>query len=181
MKIRLRAFNIYLLAAALLLGCKTPQEKKEAAEAKRQKKELSTIRFHLEAENDTTGRAAPVPILRAAPILVNVIKDSFLDERDVIRASIIDTVGGFVIVIQFDDHGRFVLDTVTSAHKGTRIAIMTEAADRRWLAAPVITRRISDGSISFTPDATREESLRIVRGLNNASAKLRKKGLLSVQ
>ena len=114
-------------------------------------------------------------------MLVNVIKDSFLDERDVVKAAVLDTVGGFVIQINFDDHGRFVLDTVTSSNKGKRLAIMTEAADRRWLAAPVITGRIVNGTLSFTPDATREESLRIVRGLNNASAKLRKKGILSGQ
>ena len=181
MKIRLLAFNTFLLAGALVVGCKSPQEKKEAAQSKQQKKELSTLRLHLEAEGDTTGRAAPVPILRSAPMLVNVIKDSFLDERDVLKAAVLDTVGGFVIQINFDDHGRFVLDTVTSSNKGKRLAIMTEAADRRWLAAPVITARIVNGTLSFTPDATREESLRIVRGLNNASAKLRKKGILSGQ
>ncbi len=179
MKIRSLAFNTYLLAAALLLGCKTPQEKKSLAESKRQKKELSTIRFHLEAEGDATGRAEPVPILRAAPILVNVIKDSFLDERDVLKATLVDTVGGFVIQIQLDDHGRFVLDTVTTSNKGKRLAIMTEATDRRWLAAPVMTRRITDGVITFTPDATREEALRIIRGLNNTSLKIRKKGIIS--
>ncbi|MEO6035511.1 MAG: hypothetical protein ABIQ35_09670 [Verrucomicrobiota bacterium] len=179
MKIRLLAFNTYLLAAALLLGCKTPQEKREAAESKKQKKELSTIRFHLEAEGDSSGRAEPVPILRAAPVLVNVIKDSFLDERDVLKATLVDADGGFSIRVQLDDHGGFVLDTVTTSNKGKRLAIMTEATDRRWLAAPVITRRITDGVITFTPDATREESLRIVRGLNNTSLKIRKKGIIS--
>lgn len=178
MKIRLLSFNTYLMAALLLLGCKTPQEKRDSTESKRQKKEMSTIRFHLEAEGDTTGRASPVPILRAAPVLVNVIKDSFLDERDVLKATVIDTVGGFVIQIQFDDHGRFVLDTATSSNKGKRLAIMTESTDRRWLAAPVISRRITDGIFTFTPDATREEATRIVRGLNNVSAKIRKKGII---
>ncbi len=180
MKIRLVTFNTYLLAALLFAGCQSAQEKREAAESRKQKKELTTIRFHLEAAGDTTGRAEPVPIFRAAPVLVNVIKDSFLDERDVIKAMLVDNVGGFSIQIQFDDHGTFVLDTVSASNKGKRFAIMTEATDRRWLAAPIILRRISDGVFTFTPDATREEAIRIVRGLNNTSDKLRKKNLLGL-
>ena len=179
MKIRSLAFNIYLLAALFLLGCKTPEERKEAAESKRQKKELSTIRLHLEARGDTTGRAEMVPILRGAPIMVSVAKDSFLDERDVLKATLADSPDGFVIQLQFDDHGTFVLDTVTASSKGKRIAIVSEFNERRWLAAPVILKRVTDGVWTFTPDATREESLRIIRGLNNVSAKLRKKGILS--
>jgi hypothetical protein len=178
MKIRLLSFNIYLLAALLFLGCKSPQEKREAADSKRQKKELSTIRFHLEATGDSSGRAEQVPILRASPIVLNVIKDSFLDERDVLKATLVETAGGFAIEITFDDHGTLVLDTTSSSNKGKRIAIMTEATDRRWLAAPLISRRMSGGTLIFTPDATREEAARIVRGINNTVLKIRRKNQL---
>lgn len=180
MKNQWMAFNIYLLAALLVGGCKTAEEKKEAAQIKRQKKELSAIRFHLEAFGDTSGRAEPIDILRAAPVTVNVTKSSFLDERDVLKATVLDdSTGGFVMQIQFDDHGTLVLDTVTSSNRGRRIAIMAEFTEPRWLAAPVIVKRITTGTLVFTPDATREEAGRIARGLNNTSAKLRKKGILS--
>jgi len=178
MKSRFAAFNTYLLAAILLCSCKSSEERKEAANARKEKKEVSTVRFHLEARGDTTERSETVPILRASPIPVKIVKESFLDERDVLKASIIDAVGGFSIVIQFDKHGTFVLDAISTANKGKRIAIMTEAGDRRWLAAPVIPQRITDGVLTFTPDATREEAIRIVRGLNNLSAKIRKKRLI---
>ncbi|MEP6663653.1 MAG: hypothetical protein ABJC04_08305 [Verrucomicrobiota bacterium] len=144
-----------------------------------QKKELTAIRFHLEAPYDPTTRADRVTVLRASPIELNVIKDSFLDERDVSSATLVDYLGGFVIQIQFDAHGTFVLDSVTSSSKGKRIVIKTEADDQRWIAAPMISHRIGDGTLIFTPDATRLEAERIVRGLNNTSAKLHKKPLLA--
>ena len=36
---------------------------------------------------------------------------------------------------------------------------------------PRIATRITDGVLAFTPDATRAEAERIVRGLNNAAIK----------
>ena len=36
----------------------------------------------------------------------------------------------------------------------------------------MIAQRIPDGYFTFTPDATRAEAQRIVRGLNNVAAKL---------
>jgi hypothetical protein len=46
--------------------------------------------------------------------------------------------------------------------------------ENRFLGAPLITKRITDGVFVFTPDATREEAERIVAGLNNVIAKLKK-------
>jgi hypothetical protein len=169
MKIRWSAFNLFLLVAILLAGCKSAQEKIDAAQARRQKKELTALRLHLEAGRGDPSRTQSVPISRTTPILVNVEKDSFLDERDIARASLADYMGGFVIQIQFNDHGTLVLDTISSANKGKRIAIMADFGEQRWLAAPVLSRRIADGILTFTPDATSEEATRIVRGLNNTA------------
>jgi hypothetical protein len=46
--------------------------------------------------------------------------------------------------------------------------------DPRWLAAPQITKHLSAGVFTFTPDATREEAERIVTGLNNVAEKVKK-------
>lgn len=178
MKIRWSAFNLYLLAAVFLVGCKSPQEKMDAAEASRQKKELTALRVHLEAGNGTPARSQAVPILRSSPVLVKVETESILDERDILSATLADHMGGFVIQIQFDDHGTLVLDTTSKSNKGKRIAIMCDFGEQRWLAAPVLPRRITDGLLTFTPDATREEAVRIVRGLNNTVAKIKKKNRL---
>ena len=44
----------------------------------------------------------------------------------------------------------------------------------RWLAAPILQQRIRDGLLVFTPDATREEAERIVRGLKNVAKTVQK-------
>jgi hypothetical protein len=44
--------------------------------------------------------------------------------------------------------------------------------ESRWLAAPVIPRRISNGVLTFTPDASREEADLIAIGLNNVAKKV---------
>ena len=63
----------------------------------------------------------------------------------------------------------------TSQYKGQHIAVFSQFGDARWLAAPQITQQISDGVFVFTPDATMEESERIVRGLNNIAKEIKKK------
>ncbi len=179
MKIRWVAFNIYLLATALLLiGCKSPEQKRESAEMRKEKKEFSSIRVHLEGNVDAAGKTTEVTILRAAPVLINVLDSNFLDERDVKLATIIENAGGFAVKIQFNDHGVFALDVMSTSNKGRRIAIFSDFGEARWLAAPVMVRPIKDGVIVFTPDATREETARFVRGVNNTVKKLHKNELL---
>jgi hypothetical protein len=165
MKIRQPGFNIYLLLVLPVvfgsLSCRTAEERQKA-------NELSTIRFHLEVNADGTPFNSGVTIFRAMPILVNIARDALLDERDVDQAGVIDTEDGFAIRIQFNRHGAIVLENTTTSYKGQRLAILSEFGESRWLAAPLINRRIENGLFVFTPDATREEAERIVRGLNNA-------------
>ena len=78
-------------------------------------------------------------------------------------------------MIQFDKHGTLVLDNVTSSYKGSRIVVFSQFGSARWLAAPRIMNRISDGVFTFTPDASREETERIARGLNNIANEMKKR------
>ena len=48
------------------------------------------------------------------------------------------------------------------------------ARESAWLAAVLIRGRISNGMFRFTPDVSREEGIRIVRGLRNVIAKEKK-------
>jgi hypothetical protein len=172
MKIRFVSFNIYFCLALLgiSMGCKT-------TEVKKQGKEGSTIRLHLEVNADGTKRNSSVPVYRENPLLVNVNQAPFLTEGDIQAAAVADTIGGFVIRLEFNRHGALVLESITTSYKGKRIAIQSQFEESRWLAAPLITRSIIDGILIFTPDATREESERIVRGLNNLAAEVKKKDL----
>ena len=160
-------FKTYLritMALALLCGCQSPETKR--------KKQFSTLHVHLEVNRETTERTELVPIWREHPFMVNVQKFPFLNEGNVKQAMVIDVVGGFVLRLQFDRQGTWLLEQYTTANRGRRIAIMSQFGQVRWLAAPKISKPITDGTLVFTPDATREEAERIVRGLNNVAKKM---------
>jgi hypothetical protein len=166
MATRLVRFNSYLLLGLLLLGavgCKSMK-----------KKEATTLRLHQEVSADSSGRSSPVPVYRENPIYVNVEKEPFLTEGFVKKASVIDALGSFQIMVQYDQQGTWLLEQYTTAHRGRRIAIFSQFGSVRWLAAPLTTKRIADGVLVFTPDATREEAERIVLGLNNVAKEVQK-------
>ena len=85
-------------------------------------------------------------------------------------------IGGFALRIQFDHAGTALFEQCTAANLGRRIAVFSQFGEKlkdiRWLAAPMITHRITDGVFIFTPDATREECEEIALGLNNVAKKV---------
>jgi hypothetical protein len=168
MKSRLVRFNIYLvlLSLAWSAGCKTPEERKHA-------KEASTFRVYLDSGH-ASDHSSGVTVYRDNPMRISVEREPFLTEADLDSAAVIDMPGGFGIRAQFNGHGALVLEGVTVAHKGQHLAIQSHFGQTRWLAAPLITHRISNGELVFTPDATREEADRIVRGVTNVVAKIKK-------
>ena len=82
--------------------------------------------------------------------------------------------GGFAIEIQFDENGTWLLEQYSAANPGGHFAIFGQWGDKlangRWLAAPLITRRIADGVLAFTPDCSRAEADQLVPGLNNVAS-----------
>ncbi len=165
----LRRFNTYLLAAALvamLAGCQTADSKRG--------KQLATLRFHVEVNRDAGDRSESVTISRAARIQINVDKEPFLNEAYVARAKVLDAMGGFILSVQFDHRGTLMLEQNSATNPGKHLAIAAQWGEKekqvaRWLAAPIIAHRISEGLINFTPDATREEAEEIAHGLNNVA------------
>ena len=174
MMIKPARFNIYLCAAlalALACGCQLPHKSKESKE----KKEVSTVSLHMEADPDGISDVVQVSIYRSAPIEVSVTKEPFLDSRDLEEAKVVDEPGGlFSIRLKFNWEGKAILDSTTSSNPGRRIGVYADFAEKRWLASPIVRQRISDGVLTFTPDATREEAERIVRGLNNVAKEMKK-------
>lgn len=169
MKIRRSWFNIYFLALATLfvVGCETTEQKQKG-------KEAATMRLHMESRNEPMGKLGNISINRENPIPLSVKQEPFLDSGDIDSASVVDYMGGFVIQLQMNEHGTFVLDMTTTSNKGRRMAIFANWGPARWLAAPMIDQRIANGIVTFTPDCTREEAERIATGLNNVSKKLKK-------
>ena len=169
MVIRPSRFNIYLLLAAALItlvGCKTFSSKS--------KKQIATLRVHLEAPHDPSEMTERVSVLRASPISVKIEKTPFLNETHVALASVIEANEEFIVSIQLNQQGQRLLEQYSSNNPQRRFAIRSQFRQGtnvfdRWLAAPLITRRISDGVLSFSPDADREETGIFVEGLNNAA------------
>jgi hypothetical protein len=163
MKVLARHFNIYLALAVLLglaCGCQTSKKPQKAA-----------IRVHIETSPDPAGTTQQITVLRSDPVLVTIKREPILSEANVVTAKIIEAQGGFAFEIKFDETGTWVLEQYSAANPGRHFLVFGQwgekLAEARWLAAPLISRRMADGVHSFTPDATREEAEEIVRGLNN--------------
>lgn len=166
-------FNLYLVILVGLMGfsgCKTAPEKKQ----------MSAVRLHMEMNPDSSGRSKPTPIYRASPVIINLETAPFVTEGNIKSASVVDTIGGFAVRLEFERRGAWLLEQYTSMHSGKRVGIYGEFVyppgsktnNVRWMAAPVISKRIDDGVLIFTPDATLEESHSWVLGLNNLAKKI---------
>jgi preprotein translocase subunit SecD len=175
MKVSARRFNLYLAMAmmlALFCGCQTHTEKKKA------KEKVAALRIHLQVnENDTTAKDT-VSVLRSSPLSVTVGHDPVLTEANILKAAVMDTPGGFSVEVKFDATGTLMLEQYSAANPGRHFVIFgqwgAKLVNGRWLAAPLITHRISSGVLAFTPDMSRTEADQLVLGLNNVSAKVHK-------
>lgn len=178
--------NHFLLGCAavglLATGCSsTPAEKQSKAE----KKDLAQVRVYREAK-DFSGRAAEAGSLgtskatigRSDPTELTVLRESFLDERDIKRAQLVEQGdNGFMIGLEFTAHGSLVLQMNSLAVQGQHLVVAARWSDGtnvmgRFIAAPIIRRQLDKGFLVFTPDMNREEATRFVRGLNNVAIKL---------
>jgi hypothetical protein len=168
MKVYVRRFNTYLVLAVLLAlfcGCQT--------EKKKEKKEISALRVHLQTNPGPEGSTQVVSVLRTDPVSVTIGQNPILTEANVIVARVIDTPGGFAVEIKFDESATLMLEQYSAANPGRHFVIFGQWGDKitdgRWLAAPLITHRIANGVLSFTPDLTRAQADRFVFGLNNVA------------
>lgn len=171
MKVCGRCFNLYFALAmtvALFCGCQTEWQKK---------KPVAALRVHLEVGSDNSEMSQTVSVLRADPVSVTISHDPILTEANVVAAKVIQTPGGFAVEVQFDENGTWLLEQYTASNPGKHFVIFGQwgekLANSRWLAAPLITHRIADGILIFTPDASREEADQLVLGLNNVAKNMK--------
>ncbi len=169
-----RRFNLYFCLAATLAagGCAT---------GNKEDKQPAQMRVHIERAGQVAETGQTVPVLRGAPVDVNIATRPILTEANLTSATLLDTPGGFAVKVQFDETGTWILEQYSSANPGKHFVVSGQwgkkPEDGRWLAAPLITRRIANGVLSFTPDASREEAVKFVKGLN-LSAKKNQKDLV---
>ena len=181
MMIQPRGFNIYFLLCAMALvmlspGCKTTPEKKKEQD---EKKLATVLHLHLESRADNSVHQEVISVIRDNPVKITVQKTPFLNEANVAEANVVDGIGGFSLSLKFDRRGRLLLEQFSTANIGRRIAVYAQFGEglkeSRWLAAPLIHKRVGDGVFTFTPDASREETDIIVKGLNNVAKKVQGK------
>jgi len=148
MRIRWNRFNTYLLLAfglAVAAGCRSPHNDS--------KKQFSHLALYQEASRDPSGGTEVVTVHKDPLIQLRIKQAPILTEAHVEKASLLDTMGGFAMSIQFDRQGSWLLEQYSSAIRGKHIAIFSQFVpkgekklnDGRWLAAPKILNHITDG------------------------------------
>lgn len=181
MVIRLMRFNFYLLLFAVVLcGCATTgsssKSSADSAKSSKSKKILARLTVNVESSREPDGKSETIMVPRSNPIKLTVQSSSVVNETHVAEARLVDSFAGFTMLIQFTPMGTHLLEQYTAMNPGRHFAVAVQFGEdqvqNRWIAAPVIKRRITDGILAFTPDASREEAELIVRGLNNMAIKL---------
>jgi len=161
MDIALRRFNLYLLLTVVVLSgaaCKTSKSKKVE----------TALRIHTEAR-DEASFTRKVKVFKDESVTMIINEMPLLSDVDLVDAQIVEALGGFAIQLKFNPMGRWQLDKHTGINIGRHYAIFVlfgkKPSVARWIAAPIISNRIANGVIIFTPDCTREEAELIVQGL----------------
>jgi hypothetical protein len=137
-------------------------------------KQVANLRVHVEVNPDATSFSSTAMVYREKPIEVSVDKSPFLTEIQVTGAKLVEMPGGFDLEIRLSRQGTWLLESYSTANVGKHLAVFCEfgekkVRDARWIGAPVIRKRISNGVLRFVPDASREETMAIVIGLNNSA------------
>jgi hypothetical protein len=165
-------FNFYLIAglATLLTGCASTKDPTD---------KLSTLlRVHLEAQPQQMIPSGTIVVYRKAPEVVRIESLVLLTEEHVVRARVVEQMGTYAVQLQFSEWAIPLLEHNSSSYQGRRLAIQAQWGPKqefgRWLGAPPMKQKIVDGTLTFTPDATREECYQIVTGLNNNARKTKK-------
>ena len=175
MKVYALGFNIYLgffVALVLAIGSQTVKSSDSDT------KKVSALRIHLESKAGPGNTTQTVSVIRGDPVNVTILSGPFLTEADIIASRVLDTTAGFAVELKFSSSGTLILEQYSASSPGKHMVIFGQWGEKgsegRWLAAPLITHRITDGIISFTPDMDRDDAYRLVLGLNNVSKKIEK-------
>lgn len=169
MKVYRRRFNLFLALAFLLVpfcGCSLFGHRNEP---------LAGLHVHIEmapgAASTALNDTQTVSVLRSSPVTVMIGKEPVLTEANLVAAKLIRTPDAPAIEVRFDENGTWILEQYSAANPGRHFVIFgawgKNLKENRWLAAPIITQRINDGILSFTPDMTLDEANQFVLGLNN--------------
>jgi hypothetical protein len=168
-----RRFNLYLLLMPMLwavAGCA------DFHPFHHDKGPVAIVRIHVESESSSAGSTKSISVMRSDPVSVNISTDPILTESDITAARVVNSPGGgFAIELKLEETSGWKLETYTAINPGKHLAIFGQWSDKvqdgRWLAAPIIARRMAGNTLTFSPDASRQEAQTLVDGLNALAKK----------
>jgi len=170
-----RRFNLYFWPAALFLLVSGCAAWSPGPLFHHKKAPVAQVRVHVESESSAAGSAKTISVLRSQPVAVNISTDPILTELDVVAARLLEAPGGIAVEIKFEDIAGWRLEQYSAINPGKHLAIFGQwgdtPAEGRWLAAPLMVRRMAGGVLVFTPDASRAEMEQWVKGLSEAAKK----------
>ena len=167
-----RRFNLYLLpwlVCLLVSGCALWHHSDK-------NKAVGIVRVHVESDNSNAGSTKDITFPRSEPIKFNIQTDAILTEADIVGARLFDTPGGgFAVELKFAETAGWRLQQYTAASPGKHLAIFAQwgkaLTEGRWVAAPLIAHPIANGTLTFTPDASRQELEQWIKGLDAEAKK----------
>jgi len=164
-----RRFNIilqFIVILILAVGCVT---------GKKADKNLGVLRLYIESAGNVLDSSRDVSVLRSEPLLVTIAAQPVLTEANIVAAKLLENDGGFAVEVKFDEVGGRMLEQYASSNPGKHFVVFGQwdekKKDGRWLAAPLISHRIADNTLVFSPDASRAEASLLVEGLNRTAKK----------
>lgn len=170
-----RRFNLFFWPAALGLlvsGCAAGHS---GGLFHHKKEPVALLRVHVESESKAAGSTKTVSVLRSQPVEVNISTDPVLTEVDVLAARLLGSSDSFAVELKLEETAGWRLEQYSAINPGKHLAIFGQwgetPTDGRWLAAPLIVRRMAGSVLLFTPDASHAEMEQWVKGLNEAAKK----------
>jgi len=163
---RKATFNKYLTVCIIAIctlmltaGCASTKSKKNYP---------PIMQFYLESTIPDPERNLKVRISEEPPVDITIDRSRLMDQSNIRNIGIVERTGTFALMIAFDYRGTRILEQISTANRGQRCAIYCEFTFNktnvsRWLGAPVITHRITDGILEFTPRMSREEAEVLVK------------------
>ncbi len=170
MKSHSSRINLNLLLIAILFGAGCQTSKRVKAE------DATHIFIFMETHSGLGEMARKVDIDGPNGGTMYIGASPVLNDVHIEEASAHDTADGSVAIqLQLNRQGKRILENMSGAYRGKRLAVSASFPELRWLCCVRMDKLMSDGHLTFFPNASPEECDRIAKGMNLVIAELNSK------
>ncbi|MCX7825454.1 MAG: hypothetical protein N2689_07835 [Verrucomicrobiae bacterium] len=163
----LRVFCLCVAVAASLSGCSTADVS--------DKSKYATVRIFLQRPPQLPPEQRTELVIPNPPMTVTVGRFAELSEHDMIQAEAVKTGSSKLLVLEFDAHGRMLIENFTTERRGECYVLVINNVP---VAAPAIRQTIRDGKLVVEMDMTDEELDSVAKRINAAIKRYRQNALL---